>query len=89
MENFANCLNAAVIRHKGDDTFYIPMLLKGYDELFLYPAFPEGEEDEHFIMFYDELEDWDAFELAEAQSIYRHDTPIMMDNYVDEGVIVW
>ncbi len=73
MVNFSECISAAVIRHKGENTFYIPMVIVGHDDVCLYPAFPESPEDEHFIKFYDELEDWEAFDLAEAQKIYREE----------------
>lgn len=71
MVNLSECINAAVIRHKGEETFYIPMIINGHNELCLYPAFPQGAEDEFFIYFYDKLEDWDAYDLAEAQLIHR------------------
>ena len=89
MENFANCLSAAVIRHRGDDKFFIPMLRKGFDQLFLFPAFPQSQEEEKFSPLYGELEDWDAFDLAEAQAIQRHENPVMTDNTSDDGIIVW
>lgn len=73
MQNFANCLRAAVIRHKDEETFYIPMVVRGHDELCLYPAFPESTEEEAFTMFYGQLEDWEAFDLTEAQQIHRAD----------------
>ena len=88
MENFANCMSAAVIRHRGDEKFFIPMLRKGFDQLFLYPAFPSSKEEETFSPFFGEFEDWDAFDLAEAQAIHRHETPVVPETS-DEGIIVW
>ncbi|MCQ2082125.1 MAG: hypothetical protein MJZ11_10735 [Lachnospiraceae bacterium] len=71
MVNYAECSDAVIIRHKGEDTFYYPMEIKGHNDLCLYPVFPESEDEEIFIKFYDQKEDWEAFGIAEAQAIHR------------------
>lgn len=71
MVNFSDCINAAVIRHKGDSTFYLPKIVKGHNELCLLPAFPESAEEERYIKFYGDFKEWDAFEFTEAQKVHR------------------
>ncbi len=71
MVNFSDCINAAVIRHKGDSTFYLPKVVKGHDELCLLPAFPESPEEERYIKFYDDFCDWEAYDFTEAQHLHR------------------
>lgn len=71
MVNFSDCINAAVIRHKGDSTFYLPKVVKGHNELCLLPAFPESPEEERYIKFYGDFKEWDAFEFTEAQKVHR------------------
>lgn len=71
MVNFSDCINAAVIRHKGDSTFYLPKIVKGHNELCLLPAFPESPEEERYIKFYGDFKEWDAFEFTEAQKVHR------------------
>lgn len=84
MVNYSQCQTAEIIRHIGENTFYFPITVKGYSEQRLFPVFPDSIDDEIFIKFYDNIEDWEAFSLAEAQRIHRKGNATKLSNILDD-----
>jgi hypothetical protein len=66
MVNYANCVDAFIIRHKDGGAFYMPVNIGG--ELLLMPLFGAGDQP---IDFYGEKKDWSSYDLAEAQMLSR------------------
>lgn len=67
MVNFSDCDDAAIIKHKDGNTFY--MTFHVANNLFLMPLWSSSDE---ILEFYGEKSDWLACELAEAQWLHRH-----------------